>query len=1124
MVERICLLQIKQKLNVFFVLMWFLFSGIVAAQETFSGKVLDAQNRPIYEVLVSNLSTKDRAFTNQLGEFQIKANVGDVLTLYQLGFQEISFKVKNFSPRNFILKEESAFTLNEFVVTGYKKIKNRVFTGSASHVKMSDIKIDAIPDVSRLLEGRVAGLNIQNVTGTFGAAPRINIRGGASINSNVQPLWVIDGAVYEDIVNLTFDQLVSGDAVTLISSAIAGINSSDIEDIQVLKDASATSMYGARALNGVIVITTKSGKRNTPNRINFSYEQAVRLRPNYSQYNLLNSQETMSIYNEMHNKGYFDMTSALMGRRGGPYYNLYKSLLTFKPDTQKYELENTSKSIADYLRKFEYANTDWFNELFRIRPTHTLSLNFSGGGENSANYASLGYYTDGGWSIIDKTQRLTANVKNTYFISDKFKTNINIQGNFRTQKAPGTFRQKKNTNIGTFERDFDINPFSYALNTTRAMLPHLYYRNNWAPFNIFNEYDNNYLNINVIDLKIQGELEYKIKPNLVANLTTVARRASTSTEHVVKENSNVMRAYQANNSPVERAENIYLYRENGVNYNFPKVILPEGGIFNKTENKLKNYLIRLSLDYEKQWGENDLKLYGFSEVRSTDRDINPFSGYGMLFDRANQVITSPLVFQKLQTENETYFGLRYIKDRGVTFSGNATYGYAGKYIFNAVANYEGANISGRGTQSRWLPTWNFGGKWNIDKEEFIQNLANLNTLALRASYGFTAKMSENAINSLAVFTSGVTNRFNTYERENQLSLLNLENRDLTWEKMYELNVGLDLGLFKNRWNFTIDAYQRKSFDLIDRVRTSGIGGEYYKFANFADMDTKGIEFTLSANPLKTQYFSWNSMFTVGYFDQKITRLRNTPDTFDLVAGTGKGNVVGRPRGGLYSFEFTNLNQYGLPNFYFGDYPFQNFEFAKSAGADFLDTKYSLSYLKYEGAIEPNLTGGFSNTFKYKNFDLSFFITYQVGNKIRLQPTYDPAFADLNVFANYYLNRWLNPGDEFKTNVPVIPSKDLIKLVGEENIERAYNTYNYSQLRVADGSFVRMKNISLGYTLNPKLTQKWKMQGANIRLQITNPFLIYSDKKLNGQDPEFFRSGGVAMPIQKQCTLGINLMF
>ncbi len=193
--------------------------------------------------------------------------------------------------------------IEEVVLTGYTKVKNRVFTGSAIQVKMKDIQLDGVPDVSRMLEGRVAGLNIQNVTGTFGAAPRINIRGGASITGNVQPLWVVDGAVYEDIVSLTLDQLVSGDAVTLVSSAIAGINPSDIQDIQVLKDASATSMYGARALNGVIVISTKSGRRNTPNKISYNYEQTYRSSPSYADYDLLNSQETMSIYREMEKKG-----------------------------------------------------------------------------------------------------------------------------------------------------------------------------------------------------------------------------------------------------------------------------------------------------------------------------------------------------------------------------------------------------------------------------------------------------------------------------------------------------------------------------------------------------------------------------------------------------------------------------------------------------------------------------------------------------------------------------------------------------------------------------------------------------------------------------------------------------
>ena len=198
-----------------------------------------------------------------------------------------------------IILQDNVQEIEGVVVTGYQQSKNRVFTGAAASVKLDEIKLNGVSDVSRMLEGRIAGLSIQNVTGSFGAAPRINIRGGASIMGNVQPLWVIDGAVYEDLVSLTLDQLASGDAVTLISSAVAGLNASDIEDIQVLKDASATSIYGARALNGVIVITTRSGKRNAPNRFSYSYELSMRSIPSYTNFDLLNSQESMSVYQEM---------------------------------------------------------------------------------------------------------------------------------------------------------------------------------------------------------------------------------------------------------------------------------------------------------------------------------------------------------------------------------------------------------------------------------------------------------------------------------------------------------------------------------------------------------------------------------------------------------------------------------------------------------------------------------------------------------------------------------------------------------------------------------------------------------------------------------------------------------
>ncbi|MDO5104709.1 MAG: SusC/RagA family TonB-linked outer membrane protein, partial [Capnocytophaga sp.] len=205
-------------------------------------------------------------------------------------------------------------------------------------------------------------------------------------------------------------------------------------------------------------------------------------------------------------------------------------------------------------------------------------------------------------------------------------------------------------------------------------------------------------------------------------------------------------------------------------------------------------------------------------------------------------------------------------------------------------------------------------------------------------------------------------------------------------------------------------------------------------------------------------------------------------------------------------------------------PLNNRAYGNIAGADFLDAQYSKSYLIYHGSIEPNTNAGLSNTFQYKNWEFSFFITAQAGNKIRLNPSFDPAFADLNVFSTEYYNRWLQPGDEWHTEVPVLPSQDLIRLIGQENIERAYNTYNYSQNRVADGSFIRMKNISLAYTLSQQIAKKFGMKTINLRGQLTNPFLIYSDSRLKGQDPEYYRSGGVSLPTPKQFTLTVNAGF
>ncbi len=1095
---------------------------------TVKGEVVDSKGIALPGVTIMVLETRRGLTTDLDGKFAIKVKRGQRLRFSFIGMKRKVVKVKTATMK--IVLRDNVQALDETIITGYQKIKNRVYTGAASSVKVEDIKLEGIPDISRMLEGRIAGLSIQNVSGSFGSAPRINIRGGASIIGNVQPLWVIDGVVFDDLVPISLDQLASGDAVTLISSAIAGLNPADIQDIQVLKDASATSVYGARALNGVIVVSTKSARRDSPLRINYNFEGSIRQRPSYKHFDLLGSEQTMDIYEEMARKGYFSMEQALYGRRSGVYYQMYHDITTLNPKTGKFLLPNTAEARANFLAERGRANTDWFKELFTLNPIANHSLSFSSGSKKTASYASLAWYDDAGWTITDKVNRFTAKLKTDFFINDKFTSRLTIEGNMRKQKATGTIPQKKNTVLGGFERDFDINPFSYALGTSRTLSPYApngdyaYYRNNWAKFNILNEYEHNYMNIDVLDFKVQNEITYKPIKGLELKALFALRQAKTSTSHYIEEGSNVIGAWRANENALVAKENFYLLKDNNALLARPEVALTHGGIFNKTETSLRSILGRFSADYHKRLGEHDIKLFAFSEIRSADREITPFQGYGIQYDKGNQIFTNPLVFNKLINEGKSYFGLNKRYDRGITFSTSATYGYEGKYIANFVFNIEGSNASGSASRAKWLPTWNIGGKWNIDGEDFLKDVHYLSRFALRASYGLTAKMNEEAINSQAVFVNGIMPRPDFDDRENILKIIHLENRDLTWEKMYELNVGLELGFLDNDLTATLDVYQRNAFDLIDLIRTSGVGGQYYKYANFGDMRTRGVELSLQGKLIKTKDFSWTAGLTFSYMNQKITRLLNAPNTFDMVAGQGRGNIVGFPKGSLFSFNFQGLNTDGLPTFNFGLYPQNISANSAIAGADFLDTEYSKTYLIYNGAIEPNITGGLSNTLRYKNWDFSCFITMQAGNKIRLNPTFDPEFKDLNVFSGEYYNRWLNPLDELKTDVPVIPSQDLIRRIGRENITKAYNTYNYSQERVADGSFVRLKNVSLGYRLDKELCKKMSLEKFAIKLNVTNPFLIYSDSKLRGQDPEYYKSGGVSLPTPQQYTLTLSLGF
>ena len=481
----------------------FLSMGLAFAQNKITGTVLEDNGEPCIGATVMIQGTKQGTKTDLDGHFTINVPAGKKLVISYVGMVTETVKPKDGMTITLVA---DAHTLGEVVAVGMMKQDKRLFTGATTKVDAEKAKLDGVADVSRALEGRAAGVSVQNVSGTFGTAPKIRVRGATSIYGSSKPLWVIDGVIQEDAVDVSADDLSSGDAVTLISNAIAGLSADDIESFQVLKDGSATSIYGARAMAGVVVITTKRGKvgRST---INYTGEFTYRLKPSYSNYNISNSQEQMGIYKEMGEKGWLEFSTLANSSSSGLYGRMYKLIADYQDG--KYGLPYTDAAMNEYLQTAEFRNTDWFDLLFTNNIVQNHSASISTGTEKASLYASVSAMYDPGWTKDSKVERYTANMNASYNLSKKLTVSILTNGSYRDQKAPGTLARSTDVVSGAVNRSFDINPFSYAMNTARTLDPDATYTRNYAPFNIFKELDNNYIDLSISDMKFQGELTYK---------------------------------------------------------------------------------------------------------------------------------------------------------------------------------------------------------------------------------------------------------------------------------------------------------------------------------------------------------------------------------------------------------------------------------------------------------------------------------------------------------------------------------------------------------------------------------------------------------------------------------------
>ena len=910
-----------------------------------------------------------------------------------------------------------------------------------------------------------------------------NTRGQTSINQEAKPLWVLNGVILQDEIDLKPEDLVSEDAKLLIASAIPGLTAESIESFRVLKDASATAVYGPRAIAGVVEVVTKKGAVGTSS-FTYTNESTFRLIPTYDQYNIMNSQEQMSVIQELMQGGHYEFQNVVTQKNKGVVGKMYELFYELDGHGNSRVL-NTEAGRRAYLQEAERRNTNWFKQLFQTSVMQNHTLSFSSGNERSTYYASLSLLSDPGWQKGNKFSQYATNLNANYNLSSKVRLGLITDLSYRDQTAPIQ------------------DGYKYALNHSRTLSAKDYYTTNYAPYNIFNEIDNAYIDTDIATLRIQGQLSWKITPKLEAALMGAIRYQSNTQKTEYKENSNSVLSYRAMPNTTVRDKNTNLYKDPNDPFALPIVALPKGGIREKRDKTSLANNLRATLSYKDTFAEglHSIALFGGFEMDNAKNTNDMNRNYGLLYNAGNYASFSYLMFKKLQEEFRNYYTIADTENNNQAFFANASYTFNGRYTANGTLRYDASNAFGPSRYLRWMPTWNTGVKWDVTQEKFFTFLKPLSHLSLKASFGVTA-VAPSVSNSLEQLYINNPWR-NSAQRELGLEIQNIANHDLTYEKNQELNIGADMGFLDGRINLSVEWFHRHSYDLIGDIVTQGTGGFTTKKGNMAQMHIRGLEIGLETTNIKTADFSWKTSFIYSRAKNEITELLTTPTIRDMIgystSATSQGGFAraGYPLKSIFSVPFNGLNDRGLPTFL--DERNQS-----TIGGIRFDSR-NVDFLKYAGTLIPTDKGSFSNTFHYKGISLGVVLTYSYGNVVRLRKLSN-IYTDYGNLPRELNNRWQFAGDEAKTNIPVVYTTYTQQVYGYNEVIQAYNTYDYSDIRIAKGDNIRLKEISLGYTFDKDFLRETRIRQLSVKLQATNLALLYADKRLNGDDPDYLANG------------------
>lgn len=1034
------------------------------AQTSIKGVVTDYTSKsPVPGATVQVKGSKTATITDKDGNYEITVPAKATTLVFQVtSYHTKEVAISGRSEINIELETDWQ-SLNEVMVVAYGTAKKSTYTGAASVIKQNEIKDVPSTSFQNALVGRVSGVQVTTASGEAGATPSIRIRGIGSINASNEPLYVIDGV-----------PVISGDQGNLSGSYIGSnnimntLNPADIETITILKDAAASSLYGSRAANGVVVITTKRGKKGKP-VVHLS--SSIGVTPGWATDNYETGGPQEQI-NMLYRILYDNKTSAGQTAAQANTYALGQLNSKFNKHGYKFSTAGTSLSdnviisgMTDGLVNREGTYFDWDDAYFRTGTYQTNDLSVSGGDQNTTYYTSLNYTKDQNRIRVNKFDRISgrANISQKVGKHLEFTTNIGIARN-----SQSGFNDTRNTGANYFFQVRNLLWPFYWPTDYKTGLPYTARYGSLAQNNLY--YNDQWENSSITKrFSINETILLTILPELT-----------------------VKSVFSYDNSEIKDHLYYSAIHYNGVSTN---------GSINETGTNITKLVSSNTVNYAKNFGQHNFALLGGFEVEQNKTNFQSSTGTNL----PSSVLTTLSPAGAFAASGYEY------GNSIVSLLSRLEYNYKQKYFLSGSFRRDGS--SKLAPDTRWGNFWSVAGSWKINSEEFMKGLTDISNLRLRASYGINGTLpSQNyGWRSLTSYTLRYNGNAGGYLSTNA-------NPDLKWETNYTTNIGLEFGLFKQRLTGTIEYFNRDSRDLLQDVPTSTTTGFSSALANVGEINNKGIEVEIGGDIINNKSLRWSASVNASFIKSKVTKLYGGRDIiwYDPTGGDARAQFIykeGSSTLSYYGYEWGGVDPKNGNNVWYVNNP------ADSKEGDFLyngrGATYSFNKANYKivGDAMPDVYGGFNTDVTYKGVTLGLNFIYKIGGKL-----YDGAFKDVADdgyywerirVASLYANMWTP--ENTSGNMPLLRGTDLT------------DPMQYSTRQMSNASFLRLKNINLSYDLPRNLIGKVGLTSARIFFNGSN-LLTFS--KYKNADPEVNQYGtrGWETPIGKIYTFGLDLNF